>query len=65
MVLGKLRAWWADLRRKFLEKNQDAGVDILVNLNSYKEKAENPKAGEAKACNLLRFFLAILSLSDA
>lgn len=35
-------------QKKFLEKNQDACLDILVNLNYYKEKAENPKAGEAQ-----------------
>lgn len=43
------------LQKKFLEKNQDACLDILVNLNYYKEKAENPKAGEAQDLSFVFF----------
>lgn len=42
-------------QKKFLEKNQDACLDILVNLNYYKEKAENPKAGEAQDLSFVFF----------
>lgn len=43
-------------QKKFLEKNQDACLDILVNLNYYKEKAENPKAGEAQDLSFVFFW---------